>query len=314
MKKVVLTLVALLVIGVIVYGGIVLGNKLLNNDGNTAGNNLHGNTDNEGNNNRTYPKDAVTTKAKVIKIAENYILADLEGSGLVAVSTRELNANNSDIEKITEGDEIRVISNGMIAESYPGQLGNVYGLEFVKDKYDVVGLYKDLIIERAKNNSGLIAGIETVGIDFTNSPGLTDRDKQSIIYLVSNEIPEIVGAENLKLIPECYEDETAGAEDSTLRKIYIDVIQTTMEELKKTHGITENGMFWGLENAVMITLKVDDDKIKDVKYDKKDDKGIEKCEINISLYKGGDGAVGNEYEVEIKDGKYTFEVEKEWIS
>lgn len=81
--------------------------------------------------------------AKVLEISENSVLVEpLEGEDVLRsgdrlwVSTNVVTASGA--PTLTVGDEIRVVYDGMIAETYPGQVNNVFAIYLLDEDGGVV--------------------------------------------------------------------------------------------------------------------------------------------------------------------------------
>ena len=72
-----------------------------------------------------YPNDSVMAEAVIKEINENSILVDIENTGLTSVATKNILNTN----KFKINDKIEIYYNGMVMESYPAQLGNVYDIK-----------------------------------------------------------------------------------------------------------------------------------------------------------------------------------------
>ncbi len=166
--------------------------------------------------------EQVTVQAQVVDI-ENGLLVigqDEYLQGLCHVGGQH------DLDNITTGDIISITFDGMVAESYPSQIGNVTDISLVESKGDIIGVYREAFAELRVTDSGLDADADIIALDLTQINNLNSQAKGALVYLISSD---------------------TGMSDM--------VYESTFEELKQEGLITEdqNG-FIQFERGVLYTI------------------------------------------------------------
>ena len=84
---------------------------------------------------------------------------------------------------LADGMLVTVCWNGIVAESYPAQLGATYSLRAEReDTDDRCGLWLQVLEDLWAVDDGLNGGITQVGVDLSQVPGLTEGEKSAIAW------------------------------------------------------------------------------------------------------------------------------------
>ena len=84
---------------------------------------------------------------------------------------------------LADGMLVTVCWNGIVAESYPAQLGATYSLRAEReDTDDRCGLWLQVLEDLWATDDGLNGGITQVGVDLSQVPGLTDGERSAIAW------------------------------------------------------------------------------------------------------------------------------------
>ena len=84
---------------------------------------------------------------------------------------------------LADGMLVTVCWNGMVAESYPAQLGATYSLRAEReDTDDRCGLWLQVLEDLWATDDGLNGGITQVGVDLSQVPGLTEGERSAIAW------------------------------------------------------------------------------------------------------------------------------------
>ncbi len=125
-------------------------------------------------------KAEAVLEAKVIKKQKDaYLIVNREEDGKAA----ELYTMKSE-EELTEGELVNIYYNGIILESYPCQLPEIYAIEKVGKEDCLVSLYLDIFQELYEEDSGLNSDIKEIGVNVKNVKNLTEMEKEALIYLI----------------------------------------------------------------------------------------------------------------------------------
>ena len=91
------------------------------------------------------------------------------------------------VDHLQPGMLLTVTWNGMVAESYPGQLGTVYALSADSgDTDDRCGLYLQVLEDLWEVDPGLNTGLEELGVDFSGLTDLTESEKSALAWVFGN--------------------------------------------------------------------------------------------------------------------------------
>ena len=84
---------------------------------------------------------------------------------------------------LADGMLVTVCWNGLVAESYPAQLGETYSLRAEsKDTDDRCGLYLQVLEDLWEVDSGLNTDLEELGVDLSGLTDLSDSEKAAITW------------------------------------------------------------------------------------------------------------------------------------
>lgn len=144
---------------------------------------------------------------------------------------------------LRDGMPVEIAFDGVAAESYPGQLGQVWSINAYSigspqspggGYYDLCGLYLQVLEDLWEVDSGLNDGVEVIGLDLSQAPGdLTDSEKAAIAW----RFGELHGAETV-----------TGTDDQLVEQGYI-----TGEPLEGT-----DAKFWHWEDGVLFSITPSD--------------------------------------------------------
>ena len=129
----------------------------------------------------------INVKAKIVDQRENsYFIVGLDDNlqGLVNVHIEETYIPNL----VAVGDVISFDFNGMIAESYPAQIGNISNIQLVEEKGDIIGVYREALLELRGTDSGLDENASEIVLDLTEVNNLSSIEKEALTYLFSCDI------------------------------------------------------------------------------------------------------------------------------
>lgn len=88
---------------------------------------------------------------------------------------------------LVDGMLVTVYWNGMVAESYPAQLGEVYSLRAErKDTDDRCGLYLQVLEDLWEVDSGLNTDLEELAVDFSELTDLSESEKDALGWVFGN--------------------------------------------------------------------------------------------------------------------------------
>ena len=90
-------------------------------------------------------------------------------------------------DDLKPGMLLTVTWNGMVAESYPGQLGSVYAISADSgDTDDRCGLYLQVLEDLQDADPGLNTELEELGVDFSGLTDLTESEKAALAWVFGN--------------------------------------------------------------------------------------------------------------------------------
>ncbi len=145
----------------------------------------------------------VTYTGKIIeKREESYLIASDGTEGLLDVHVSETNLieNGSSItgDAIVPGMTVEVTFNGMVLESYPGQI-YASKIEVISREDDLVSLYLDILKQIYENDEGLNSDITMIAVDLSKAGNVSKGEKEAILY----QAWQLFGME---VIPGTYEE------------------------------------------------------------------------------------------------------------
>ena len=118
------------------------------------------------------------------------------GTGIFTFGTDEdtvvtVDGQPAQVSDLCPGMLLTVTWNGMVAESYPAQLGMVDALAADSgDTDDRCGLYLQVLEDLWADNGALTADISCLGLDLSEVRDLTPSEKDAVSYLFSCRHPE----------------------------------------------------------------------------------------------------------------------------
>ncbi|MCM1161434.1 MAG: YobA family protein [Roseburia sp.] len=150
-------------------------------------------------------EDMTTYIGKIIEKRQErgtYLIASDGTEGLLDVHVLETNFidNGSNItdEAIIPGMTVEVTFDGMVLESYPGQI-YASKIEVINREDDLVSLYLDILKQVYENGEGLNGDITMIAVDISKADNLSKGEKEAIIY----QAWQLFGME---VIPGTYEE------------------------------------------------------------------------------------------------------------
>lgn len=157
---------------------------------------------------------------KVIEAENGHLLVINHGEDARASQLYTL----TDAQELKAGDLIDIYYNGLVMETYPGMLGEVYGIKKTGEEEDFVALYLDIFQELYEIDEGLNDGIEEIAFDLEKASNLTELEKEALLYKIW-----------------ClYQKET---------------FLSTYEELKEEGRLDEEGFYY--EKGLLVTIAVE---------------------------------------------------------
>jgi hypothetical protein len=129
----------------------------------------------------------------------NLLLAELGeggGTGVCRLDVKDvpvtLDGEAADASVLEDGMTVDVAFNGMVMETFPAQLGEVYSVSawpIGTEKnpggtcYDLCGLYLQVLDDLWEKDKGLNEGIAMAGLDLSRAPGeLTESEKAALAW------------------------------------------------------------------------------------------------------------------------------------
>lgn len=114
-----------------------------------------------------------------------------DGTGIYAFAVGDtpvwIDGEEKTAADLTDGMLVTVCWNGMVAESYPGQLGTVYALSADSgDTDDRCGLYLQVLEDLWEVDPGLNTDLEELGVDFSGLTDLTESEKSALAWVFGN--------------------------------------------------------------------------------------------------------------------------------
>ena len=114
-----------------------------------------------------------------------------DGTGIYAFAVGDtpvwIDGEEKTAADLTDGMLVTVTWNGMVAESYPGQLGTVYALSADSgDTDDRCGLYLQVLEDLWETDPGLNTGLEELAVDFSGLTDLTESEKAALAWEFGN--------------------------------------------------------------------------------------------------------------------------------
>lgn len=128
----------------------------------------------------------VTYIGKLIeKSEEGYLIASDGTEGILYVHVAESgfmeNGSSLKEDEIVPGMVVEVTFNGMVLESYPGQI-YASKIETVSREDDMVSLYLDILKQVYEEDEGLNGDISMIALDLSKADNLSKGEKDAILY------------------------------------------------------------------------------------------------------------------------------------
>ena len=127
----------------------------------------------------------------------NLLLAELNGDGVYRIGVTEdtpvtLDGESASANHLEDGMPITITYDGLVQESYPAGLGEIYGIAAYSlgteqnpggGYYDLCGLYLQVLEDLWNADSGLNGGVEVLGLDLSQAPGgLTESEQAALAW------------------------------------------------------------------------------------------------------------------------------------
>ena len=133
---------------------------------------------------------------KIVELRESGFLgvrADSTRQELIFVSLHGTVCYGEKGETVTVADlrpgmAVTVYWDGMIMESYPGQIAGVTALQVAEQQDDLVGLYRRVLHELWENDPALNQDAVLLGLDFSGVTHLSEGEKTALAYLFSCDV------------------------------------------------------------------------------------------------------------------------------
>ena len=140
-----------------------------------------------------------TLTCRIVDGAEdgNLLLAELNGDGVYRIAVTEdtpvtLDGESASANHLEDGMPITITYDGLVQESYPAGLGEIYGIAAYSlgteqnpggGYYDLCGLYLQVLEDLWNADSGLNGGVEVLGLDLSQAPGgLTESEQAALAW------------------------------------------------------------------------------------------------------------------------------------
>ena len=143
-------------------------------------------------NSPSVPADAVEMTCRIVDGAEEGSLLLAEGAdgpyggtGIYTLSVGDIpvTVDGQSGGALTDGMLVTVCWNGMVAESYPCQLGEVYSLTASsEDTDDRCGLYLQVLADLWEVDPGLNESLEELAVDFSQLTDLSESEKAALTW------------------------------------------------------------------------------------------------------------------------------------
>jgi len=147
------------------------------------------------------PDEAVMS-LKIVELRDNGFLGVGEG-GSAALYTVSLSADAvcydetaavMDFADLRPGMVVSVYWNGMILETWPGQIGGVSALQVLGQQDDLVGLYLQVLNDLWDTDPALNHDVTRLGMDFSGLTNLTEVERRALEYVFSCDVDLFAGA------------------------------------------------------------------------------------------------------------------------
>ncbi len=157
-------------------------------DGTNAGSGMEeeGQKGNAENTLESNQEQEVTFRGKLIEKSEESCLIASDGTeGLLVVHAAETafmeNGKSLKEDEIVPGMVVEVTFNGIVLESYPGQI-YASKIEVVSREDDMVSLYMDILKQVYEEDEGLNGDISMIAVDLSRAGNLSKGEKDAILY------------------------------------------------------------------------------------------------------------------------------------
>lgn len=195
--------------------------------------------------------ESPTLTCRIVDGAEdgNLLLAELNGDGVYRIGVTEdtpvtLDGESASANHLEDGMPITITYDGLVQESYPAGLGEIYGIAAYSlgteqnpggGYYDLCGLYLQVLEDLWEVDSGLNGGVEIIGLDLSQAPGgLTESEQAALAW----RFGELHGTQVV-----------TGTYEELVEQGYI-----TGEPLEGT-----DAKFWQWEDGILFTIEVNED-------------------------------------------------------
>lgn len=128
-------------------------------------------------------------------------------------------------KELKVGELVDIYYNGMVLESYPAQLGEVYGIKKVGEEECLADLYLNVFKDLYEMDEGLNSDIEEIALNLEEVSNLSSLEKEYLFYRIWCD----------------YQKET---------------FFSTYEKLKEEGRIIDNGMNY--PDGILVTIKVEE--------------------------------------------------------
>lgn len=143
--------------------------------------------------------ESPTLTCRIVDGAEDgsLLLAEVDGDGVYRIAVTEdipvtLDGESASANHLEDGMPITITYDGLVQESYPAGLGEIYGIAAYSlgteqnpagGYYDLCGLYLQVLEDLWNADSGLNGGVEIIGLDLSQAPGgLTESEQAALAW------------------------------------------------------------------------------------------------------------------------------------
>ncbi len=135
---------------------------------------------------------------------------DLYSVSLEGISVMDGNGNAVDFDMLKAGMTMEIAYNGMVLETYPAKLGQIYQVRILEEENDMVGFYLRVLKDLYDTDAGLNTDISVLAFDLTQVNNLSSAEKSALVYLAGQQFgKETVTGTFEELCSEGYIDEDA---------------------------------------------------------------------------------------------------------
>ena len=143
-------------------------------------------------------------------IEEEAISSDLYSVSPYGVSVIDEKGNEIGIDALKAGMTAEIAYNGMILETYPAMLSQIYQIRILEAENDIAGFYLQVLQDLYDTDAGLNSDISVLAFDLTQVNNLRSAEKSALVYMAGQHFgKETVTGTFEELCSEGYIDKDA---------------------------------------------------------------------------------------------------------